>query len=376
MTAWIACLSLVVVGLPARAQEAEPNARGVVARLAVLDLQDRGVGADIVSLMGASLARQLHSYGVFEIITRSDVGAMLRHVEDKLAAGCDQPDCLIKVGDVLGAEKLVAGDVGLVGERYLVNLQRIDVKKALVENRVQREFEGPIEKIREEVRLAAHQLVEDILKLESGTLLLQVSEEGADVSVDGSLVGVSPLQKSLGLPAGPHELRVSKQGFVVWARTVQMRPQATEALDVRLIPSADFVQAYEDRAGSMRRWAWITLAGCLVMEGAALGLRLFTWQKYDPLVDAYNNREYGGLTAQEYYDQNASKIRLAEKLDYVALGAALAGVVLGGVSLYMFLEGEDPERYAIYREVSAPAVPEAGLSPLPGGGAFNLRWSF
>ncbi|HOX44565.1 MAG TPA: PEGA domain-containing protein [Myxococcota bacterium] len=352
---------------PAAAQE-----RATVAKLAVLDLGDKGVGTDLVALMSASVARQLSSYGVFEVITRADVGKMLLHVQDKLSAGCSSPDCLVQVGDVLGAEKLVAGEVGLVGKRYLISLQRMDVKKGVVENRVQREFEGPLEKIREEVRLATHQLVEDLLKLESGTLLLQVSEEGADVSLDGTVVGTSPL-KGLSVPAGPHEVRVSKQGFVAWARTLQMRPRSTEALEARLIPSAEFIQAYEDKAFSMRRWAWISFATFAVLEGAALGLRLYTWQKYDPIEADYEDL-VDPAERYQFYQDHVDQIRLAEKLDYAALGSALVGVVLGGVSLYLFLEGEDPDRYELFREASV--APQVGLSPLPGGANLSLGWSF
>jgi len=362
----IAAGSLLLVP-PAGAQE-----RAAVAKLAVLDLGDKGVGADLVSLMSASVARQLSSYGVFEVITRADVGKLLTHVQDRISAGCASPDCLVQVSDALGADKLVGGEVGLVGKRYLISLQRIDARKAVVEHRVQREFEGPLETIREEVRLATHQLVEDILKLESGKLLLQVSEEGADVSLDGAVVGTSPL-KGLSLPAGPHELRVVKQGFVAWARTLQVRPRSTEAVEARLIPSAEFIQAYEDRADSMRRWAWVSLATFAALEAAALGLRLYTWQKFDPIEAEYKDLVDPGERSQ-YYQDHVDQMNLAEKLDYAALGSALVGAVIGGVSLYLFLEGEDPDRYELYREVSA--VPEVSVSPAPGGASLSLGWAF
>lgn len=355
-----------------------PAAAGERLKIAVLDLGDKGVGGEVVSLLPAVISKQLSSYGLFEVLSRDDIRKMLSHEQDKALLGCDDAGCMADIGGALGAEALVAGDVGKVGDKYLINLQRIAIRDAEVENRAARQFEGPASQLLEETRLATHELVADLLEAASGRLVMSVSEEGADVSVDGDVVGTSPLQP-LELPAGPHEVRVDKEGFVTWARTVRVKPDASEVLDVTLMPSASFIAAYEQRAGSMRRWAWITAAAFLAFEAAAVGMRIYTWQEIDPIERDYNDGEYRGLTQEEFYDKYEDDVDLGETLDYTALGLGIGGLALGAISLYLFIEGEDPDRYQRFRsaDTAAALLPDrAGFAPAAGGGRFSLAWEF
>ncbi len=372
----------ILVGLLLAGATAFSQEGGRLSTIAILDLGDRGGGGQVVSLLPGVIAKQLSSYGLFEVLSRDEIRKMLSHEQDKMLAGCDDASCLAEIGGALGVEALVAGDVGKVGEKYLINLQRIDIRNAKVVKRVERQFEGSPSKLLDEMRLAAHQVVEDVLKSASGQLLFSVSEEGADISVDGGVVGTSPM-KRIELPAGPHDVRVAKKGFVAWARTVKVKPHGTEMVEVTMIPSAAFIEGYEDEAVGMRRWAWISAAAAVALEGAALGLRIFTWQKYDPIVDDYNNEVYlqQGLSQEEYYDRHKDDIELADKLDYAALGLGITGAVVCAVSLYLFIEGEDPDRYERFHGVtegsSAGLLPDSGgFQPVPGGGTVTIGWGF
>ena len=340
-------------------------ARAGKSRLAVLDLQDKGVGPDVASLLTSVASNRLSEIGIFQVISREDIKNMLSHQQDQILLGCTAENCLVKIGGALGAENLVAGTVGKVGDKYVISLQRIDVRGAKVVKRVEREFAGSRDKLLEETRNAAYKVVEDILLEQSGKVLLSVSEEGADVSVDGKTMGTSPLA-AIEIPAGPRDIRVSKNGFVDWVRTVQVEPKQTRMEEVTLIPSATFIEDYEGRSASMRRWAWITLATFVDLEAGAAGLRTYTFLEYDPIEDDYNAGNYGNLTQSEYFDKHSSDMDRAEIMDYAALSMAIAGVAVGIVSAYLFLEGEDPDRYERFR----------GVTVIPGGKSVSLGWEF
>ncbi|MBN2493601.1 MAG: PEGA domain-containing protein [Deltaproteobacteria bacterium] len=379
---WIVALAL----LPASVQARPPAAR---ARIAVLDLREKGVTKEVVDLLTGTVARKLQSYGIFDVLSREDLRNMLRHGQDMQYLGCDEPSCFAQLGGKIGTDYIVSGTVGMVGKRYVINLQLIEIKTSSVLERVDRQFEGTLDMLLDEVRTASHQVVAKMLEAASGALLVSVSEEGADISIDGHTVGTSPMNQ-LPLPAGPHDLRVSRKGFVDWARTVEVRPDDLQMVDVTLIPSAAFVADYEDRAVSMRRWAWISGAAFVALEAAALGLRIYTWQEYDPIVDAYNSNNLPeNMSQREYYEAHKGDIDLAEKLDYTALGLSLAGVAAGVVSAYLFIEGEDPDRYRRFSGVkgsetaaaNAPGssvswVPEASLVMTTGGASLGFRWDF
>jgi hypothetical protein len=198
------------------------------------------------------------------------------------------------------------------------------------------------------------------------------------VKVDGRTIGTSPIRQ-VELPAGPHDLRVVKDGFIDWARTIQIKPHELQAVDVTIIPSAKFIDSYESRAKSFRRWAWIAAASCLALEGTALGLRLFTWQKYDSIESNYDKGIYAPYSNQsDYYNHYKDDMQRAEIMDYAALGLSLAGVLAGAASLYLFLEGDDPGRYQQFHGLLGGA--SSGGSGVPsvslGLGALDLSWAF
>ena len=56
----------------------------------------------------------------------------------------------------------------------------------------------------------------------------------------------------------------------------------------------------------------------------------------------------------------------AEIMDYAALSMAIAGIAVGVVSAYLFLEGEDPDRYERFR----------GVNIVPSGKSVTLGWEF
>lgn len=346
-------------------------------KLAVLDLKDNGVGAEAASLLTGIVCNKLSSFGLFDVISREDIKNILTHEEDRILLGCSDEQCLVKLGGALGADDLVAGTVGMVGTRYVIGLQRIEMRGARVAKRVERQFDGSRERLLEEIANAAHQVVEDILKAESGTLLLSVSEEGADVSVDSRLVGTSPI-KNLEVPAGPHDLRVAKAGFIDWVRTIQMRPRDVQSVDVTLIPSAKFIETYEQGAGKMRRWAWISAVAFLALEAGALGLRTHTWQTYDPIEERYNAGDFGNLSQQQYYDAHRDEMKTAEIMDYAALGMGISGVLIGALSAYLFIQGDDPNRYERFRGMkgASTAIGSGGVTLGIGAGDLGLRWEF
>jgi hypothetical protein len=344
-------------------------------KIAVLDLKDKGVGSEVASLLTGVVSTRLAEIGIFDVISREDVKNILTHEQDKMLLGCSDESCYINIGDILGAPYLVAGEVGMVGEKYVIGLQRIDVKATRVSKRVDRQFSGSREKLLREVGNAAYKVVEDILQKRSGRLVLSVSEEGADVSVDGKTLGVSPLA-SLRIPAGPRDVRVAKKGFVDWARTIQIEPDGVQALEVTMIPSADFIADFEARAGSMRTWAWITLSACVALEATAVALRTYTYLEYDPIENDYNNSNFRGMTAAEFYARYKDDMDRAEIMDYAALAAGIVGVGVGVLAAYLFIEGDDPDRYEKFRGISETSTPSVSVVPSATGGSVTFGFSF
>jgi hypothetical protein len=68
----------------------------------------------------------------------------------------------------------------------------------------------------------------------TGVLALDVSEPGATISVDDRAMGTSPLASPLRLPAGPHRVRVTKDGFNAFEGSTNIAAGSTTNVSAKL----------------------------------------------------------------------------------------------------------------------------------------------
>ncbi len=368
----IAALSLATaLAVQVRPAAAEPERT----RLAVLDLTASGVDQSLADNLTAVLVTELSKLRVIEVISRQDIRQMLTHEQDKIALGCDDASCLAEIGGALGAGLLASGTVGRIGRSYSLALQLIDIRNAKVVNRVQRTAEDE-QALLSLTGAAARRLLAPVLGQRAGVLVLRISEEGADVSIDDSLRGTSPIA-ALELPAGPHLVRVNKKGFVGWARDIEIRPEQSETIEVTLLPSRAFVTDYEERNRGMRTWAWITTGAAAAFGATALGLFLYADQSYFPDQIAPSRREcldLGDACPRDLRDRVTSRGKTYDKMLYAVYGLDAAAAVAASFALYFWIAGDDPDRY---RALAGPGTQAAWtVTPVPNGASVSVSLSF
>ena len=72
----------------------------------------------------------------------------------------------------------------------------------------------------------------------TGWLSVRVSENGAQVDLDGKSLGVSPVPVLIRVPVGPHEVHVSKGGFAAFAGHADVGADGTAVVDAKLTAAA------------------------------------------------------------------------------------------------------------------------------------------
>jgi hypothetical protein len=72
----------------------------------------------------------------------------------------------------------------------------------------------------------------------SGYVSIRVNETGADVSLDGRVIGQSPVAALIRVSAGPHKVDVSKAGFTPVSKTPNVGANGKEIVDVQLAHEA------------------------------------------------------------------------------------------------------------------------------------------
>jgi hypothetical protein len=63
-------------------------------------------------------------------VTQADVAALLGVERSREMMGCSDSGCLAEIGGALGADRVVHGSLGKVGESLVVNLSALDPRRA------------------------------------------------------------------------------------------------------------------------------------------------------------------------------------------------------------------------------------------------------
>ena len=63
----------------------------------------------------------------YKVIERSQMDKILDEVEYQ-STGCTDEECAVELGKQLGAERVIIGSVGLVGQTYTINTRIVDVE--------------------------------------------------------------------------------------------------------------------------------------------------------------------------------------------------------------------------------------------------------
>jgi len=113
---------------------------GATISLAVLDLEGEGVNEQTAANLTQVLSTELKRVEGTSVIARSDVKSMMQMQEQKMLAGCEDASCLAEIGGALGVDHLVAGNVGKVGDSYMISLRLISVRSVKVNHRVFESF--------------------------------------------------------------------------------------------------------------------------------------------------------------------------------------------------------------------------------------------
>lgn len=354
--------------------------------VAVMDLTGRGVDEAAVGALTTEVSNTIAAWRVFRVITREDVKRMLQLQETRQQCSGDvDAQCMAEIGGALGVEYLVHGELSRVGGTYSVSLVLLDISRAEAKNRVSRKVTEP-RRLLEETATAVKMLMAPLLEDKRGFLVVSLDAVGAQISVDGRTVGISPLGGRLELGMGAHEVHVVHEGFMDWAQTVEILPGQVAVADVRLVPSQAYIDEYESRASRTRAFAWVAAGTSVALVGTGVVLRVVDNAKFQDLVDRGYLTQDGscaasdpGFKAGDYcptglgYEHGVlDEISGIERTDAIATGLVIAGGVSALLSIYWFLSGDAPGRYSAFSASTVEGGGPSGILIDPRG---QVGWS-
>ncbi|MBN2857255.1 MAG: hypothetical protein JXN63_02530 [Candidatus Delongbacteria bacterium] len=104
--------------------------------VAVLDLKDKGPGESVASILTDILISHLSELNYFHILEREQLDNIIEEQGLQNSGLCDDNACLVKIGGIIGANKMITGSIGNIGTVYSVSLRMFDVETAKNDNSV------------------------------------------------------------------------------------------------------------------------------------------------------------------------------------------------------------------------------------------------
>ena len=347
------------------------------AHLGVSDFRASGELGPLGGALSGLVANELQRMGAFKVTSSRQVSDLLSHERSKQLMGCATDECATAAAIDLGFDFLVTGTLtryaGVPGRRGALTLELLLLAAKTSSREGSEVVTGADEaELMANVSPAVARLVAKLLKEKSGGLVVLSSEAGSVLKVDDVAVGTTPLGGMLQVPGGPHYLRLEKEGFVAWQKEIRISPDKVTEESVRLVPSPDFIAAYESKQVKLRAGAWIASAVAVGAFAAAIAFEsrsasLYGAKDKDGTFLALREKVANGDEgAREALNQQRAQISSNQTLTGVFAGIAVAGAAGATV---LWLLGEDPNRYSAYRElkVGAAAGPGGGIAVLSGG---------
>jgi TolB-like protein len=176
-----------------------------------------------------SVSGTLSSSREITVLERHELKQLLKEIELEQSGVVDSGQ-VARAGKLLRADVLLMGSFSGDAERINVTLRAVDVTSgAVIEGR---SVSASLATILDEAGKAALAMASAIAGGKSGRLTVTSSPEGAEVLIDGIVIGTTPVVEYR-LSAGSHSVFVRKPGYESAERNATIRPGETERLRVR-----------------------------------------------------------------------------------------------------------------------------------------------
>ncbi len=344
-----------VAAQPEVAEHGSPDERRVLVVVLPVDPANAGTADALTELVIGTVAS---SERATSILGKEEFQAQLGQNDEATLECIGSSTCLGRVGVQLGVAEVLAATLARRDGRWIFDLHRIDTRSGESVANAYREVEGELGELADAMIDALGSL--DETPVATATLRVGVDVPGAEVAVDGSVLGTyegSPIEAA-GLAPGEHEVRVRAEGHLDWVRTVELAEGDVVRLEADLSPVAPATIPQPPHTDPARvaptdrhlsPALWVGLAAVVVGAGAATGFGISSGRDPEPGV---NRAE-----ALAFADDRRRDARIAN----AAIGLAVAGLGVMGVGFWLSDFG------------GASDGTEARLSISPGGVA--LDWS-
>ncbi len=271
---------LITVALAAQAAAAPPPQR---TKTVVVGIQGRrGVDQDLARALSDVVQSVLNEDKSRVVLGRDDIAQVVALEAEKQAMGCTDSSCLSEVATAMDADRIVTGTLDKVGSTFLITLTEIDARRLEPVARVEATLPADEGQLIDAVRRAARDLNAKSprvvppgqtvagLATGPGTLVVTSTPPGAQIEVDGRVVGTTPATVA-SLSSGNHALTMRPVGTPAIDIVAPVYAAGQTSIDVKIATAASSTPEALADLDAQRTWnniwGWSKVGGgsvCLV----------------------------------------------------------------------------------------------------------------
>lgn len=269
---------------PAAAREAAPSAPEAPAATPAVE-EDSGPTAVVVMATGGTdvteaVLSQARLATVSSInALREEHGREARPERDPglalRASNCADDACLVAVGQDAQAAFLFVLMIERNDAGHRLTVLLVDVNAGMTAGSAAFALPADPATFNEAIREPLGPLLSAVTSVfpTTGTLTITVDQEGAAIVLDGEQAGTSPLEPLAEVEGGPHDLRVTLEGYQDFAQTIEVEAGGETAVSVTMEPTPPDAPPPPPPTPIWRRWWFWTAIGAVVV-GTGLGVGL------------------------------------------------------------------------------------------------------
>lgn len=113
--------------------------------IAITNFAAAGIAESDAELITAKFQASLVQTKAFSVLERNQLESILAEQGFQQSGACDSEECKVKIGQMLGVEYLIIGNVGRIGRQYVSNVRVLDVGSGEVIHTIDEAYASSIE---------------------------------------------------------------------------------------------------------------------------------------------------------------------------------------------------------------------------------------
>jgi thiol-disulfide isomerase/thioredoxin len=202
--------------------------------VSILDFTGEDVSDKLLRACYQKLETSLIESNQYTVIAKNQRDEILEEQKIQNSGICDE-DCAVEIGQLIGAEYLMLGNIIGFPDLYQVNIKIINIEKGDVVQKVTKEIQGNLsdllngmaESSREITRrivsgggqIIPQQSGMEIVQKKYGSIIIESTPSGATVLIDNVKKGSTPLELK-NIEVGTRKLKLIKSGYVTISKGV------------------------------------------------------------------------------------------------------------------------------------------------------------